>query len=166
MASNPVQYEYDPKTDSYDRVSPPVPPTGRIEFQRVPLRGDYDRDGKYWGQGAPVYVWYDEESQREYSTRAYSRAEAKAHFEKVRRHLVEYGGHGWWGQKNPLFNGSSDAVILGLGVALLGAVGVAIYQYKQAQAAQALTSAYQTQAQLTLTQSLQANPFGTSTGSP
>jgi hypothetical protein len=64
---------------------------------------------------------------------------------------------------NPLFNGSSDAVILGLGVALLGAVGFAIYQYKQAQAAQALTNAYQTQAQLTLTQSLQADPFATQT---
>jgi hypothetical protein len=161
MARNPVKYEYDPRTGQYERVSPPAPPVGRISFQRVPLdRMGYTRRGQYFGTGAPLYVWYDEESQEEYYTRADSRDQAKKHFENVRKHLVEYGGHGYWGQKNPIFDDTSNLVIAGLGVALLGAIGIAIYQTKQANAAQTLSTAYQTQAQQSLTQSLQTNPFG------
>jgi hypothetical protein len=89
-----VRFELDPRTGSYNRVSPPVAPLGRIDFQRVRLdRNGYTWEGKYFGSGAPVYEWYDEESGRTFTTRAGSRAEAKAHFEKVRKGLLEYGGN-------------------------------------------------------------------------
>jgi hypothetical protein len=149
-AANPVQYDYSERTGRYERVSPPVPPVGRIDFHRIPLnQGGYDRRGEYFGQGAPLYEWYDEESQRSYFTRASSRAQAKTYFENVRRHLVEYGGHGWWGQKNPgkgnpmrTYQGNpiSDGQKIAIGaaaVAVLGLVGYFIYQQTSSSSSQA-----------------------------
>lgn len=147
MATNPVKYEWEPRSGRYERVTPPVAPVGRIDFQRVPLdRQGYTKRGEYFGTGAPLYVWYDDESQKDYWTRASSRAEAKAHFEKIRRGLVEYGGYNpsrrppmTRSRRNPAKSSgpgiSNETIaILGVGAAVVGVVGYLIYQNSQAQA--------------------------------
>lgn len=35
--------------------------TGRVYLRRVPLNGDYDQGGAYWGMGRPLFcAWNDE----------------------------------------------------------------------------------------------------------
>lgn len=49
----------------------------RIHLQRIPLdNGGYDRGGAYWGLGAPLYAYDDEEGDWSY-LRARSRDDAK-----------------------------------------------------------------------------------------
>lgn len=145
MASSSVKYEYDPRTGSYYRVSPPIDPVGRIDFQRVPLdRQGYTRQGRYFGTGAPLYEWYDDESGKTFHTRASTRAEAKAHFENVRKNLVEYGGYNPMARRrshrryytNPsrssskssgLSDGAKLAIVVG-GLGVVAGIGYLIYQ--------------------------------------
>jgi hypothetical protein len=50
-----------------------------IYLERVPLnRGGYDRRGRYWGVGAPLYRYYDDVGAIDGYVRAHSREEAKA----------------------------------------------------------------------------------------
>lgn len=69
-------------------------PDAKVHLERVRLdRGGYDEDGKYWGAGEPLYVYYSDDLEWGPMTghaargvggylRASSRAEAK---EEIRR---------------------------------------------------------------------------------
>ena len=54
--------------------------TKRFTVTRIPLRGDYDRNGRYWGAGAPLFSVLDNETEKEEVVRA---SNAKAAREKV-----------------------------------------------------------------------------------
>ena len=72
-----------------------------------------------------------------------------------------------YAQKNQapsMSTGEILALVLG-GVVIAGGIGYLYYQNKQNQALQAQVNAQQAQAALSLTQSLQTNPFGASTPS-
>jgi hypothetical protein len=56
------------------------PDTGKlkISLRREYLRGDYDSRGRYFGQGAPLYVWSDDSGEFSGHVRGASRDVAKA----------------------------------------------------------------------------------------
>jgi hypothetical protein len=55
----------------------------KLHLQRVPLNGDYDPGGAYWGSGQPLYCAWDDDGNVRY-LRADSREDAKAQFPKAR----------------------------------------------------------------------------------
>lgn len=59
--------------------NPEARPTFTVYLERVPLnQGGYDRRGRYWGVGAPLYRYYDTSGALDGYVRAYNREEAKS----------------------------------------------------------------------------------------
>ena len=116
---------------------------GRVYAERIRIdRQGYDRRGRYWGVGDPLYLVSDDDSDR--FIRAPSAPAAKTQFR-----LLEQSYTATWPRwrGNPL---SRNTLLLGgLGALVLGGIGYAIY--KNSQASQAALSS-QAQAQLAANQ--------------
>jgi hypothetical protein len=126
------RYEYAPVTGRYEQVDPPEPPrTGRLDFHRVPLdRQGYTKQGRYFGTGAPLYSWYDDETGKEHFTRASSRDEARREFLKIRSKGAESMRRS---RRNPTSDKEhlrNTALVVG-GLVVLAGVGYYFYSQSQ-----------------------------------
>jgi hypothetical protein len=82
------------------RVLPRRELVQRFEVRRIRLSSQgYDRSGRYYGTGAPLYSVYDSDTGDGYETRASSAEQARqraiAHWTKTKNWSGEYGRQVW-----------------------------------------------------------------------